>query len=1286
MYNGVNGHLDFSWVPSSDTQTDVVDYEWNMDSLGWVSTGYGTSPQGRFTAGLFGLGVLSDGTHNLQVRAVDGASNRSDPPRSFSFEVDASAPSGIQPSTPSGQQATLTPTVSWSGASSAWKYRVQVIRHLGLGVWSGPIHNEETTLTSMPLPSGILEWNNEYRVYVSVTDEAGNIGANGTERDFDTIDTTEPSVTITSHEVVSGSGAMKLRIRGQVMDNIGATNCSVAIRYDNLLDPWDNITINAARIVAGPVWDAFVRGGVEADISAGVSGADLVGFGIRQVPVQADGTFNVTIPEPGLVPTVEFRPGFSANDQVVWTVTAVDQGGNPAWPAGGSQPGGWRTTTMDPYFGLQRRLLCVDQGRGSLSYDVRPGITGGQSTSDLMSTPGRLHNSRFIWWKVTHNAPGKVSYLDSNQGAWAVNTLGQTFGFFTDSDLGYVASRRMALKLDFWDWLSDPWVQGQFDTYMGDQIRLDSRWEELAPAFDSAEIVMSLIKIGVGVGSQERVSRAAMFGLGQGFDTLNRTITQYGLTQSGISLYVGGYRKLQNGDPMGGLVDVGLFIVGLGDDAIRDAILEVISIKVRDAVLEIATREGVSQAGELAADLAGAVIRNLWKIGTIALEAGNIVFKFADIVNYGIQGGDHITLEDVYAPVVEVEYAGSAPTVQSNGCFVIALGDALDTEMAFDVRNMSGNALYNVWFCLDLWEAKAMMVSADGTQTEVGGVKKESTRTPAVDSELGRRGSITWECFDGSEWVEQGDTNQPPLMIPNGESRRFRVKDVYAISQPGFHAGPYVVQYAAWYNGYPGEPGGRARSASGLLKQPLEVTDSVSPAQVPHAYALSGSENITVCWEKLPSATSGQPVNQDVVGYYVYRATTASGPWNSSAILGDGYVDARQGQSAIYADNSLTLGDHRYYRVAAVDSGNNIGTLSETVDGIVLGDPRLVVSPGNRFLSVPHGHSNTIDAAFTIQNVGATWFTWSATVVAGSATLVPPGGAITNDGIFSVSIDPSTLLVGTNTVSVEIEATQPGGAPASGSPGVVTVQVVRATGPFASIASTYELHSFAGAPGTQTLQGRIVLSNEGGSPMTWSASGSVVGQGWAPSYVPDSGTLSAAASVDIDYELDVQTDAAPATYYLDTTITGNQGNGGQQHTAEIRVSEQQTTSRGTPHWWLEGNGLTGEGYEAEDMLDRDGDGMFAWEEYIAGTSPTNINSNLSILGLDLQSGTGGSPEAVILDWMSVSGRVYSLKSTDDLRGNWGQLLQMPGDGNRMSCSNAVPSEGSCFWRLDVRNP
>jgi hypothetical protein len=69
-------------------------------------------------------------------------------------------------------------------------------------------------------------------------------------------------------------------------------------------------------------------------------------------------------------------------------------------------------------------------------------------------------------------------------------------------------------------------------------------------------------------------------------------------------------------------------------------------------------------------------------------------------------------------------------------------------------------------------------------------------------------------------------------------------------------------------------------------------------------------------------------------------------------------------------------------------------------------------------------------------------------------------------------------------------------------------------------------------------------------------------------------------------------------------------------------------------------------------LDADGDGMFNWQEYVAGTDPTNA---LSYLKIDSVSLTG---EASVT-FGAISNRTYTVEYTDDLGpGEWSRLADV----------------------------
>jgi hypothetical protein len=108
----------------------------------------------------------------------------------------------------------------------------------------------------------------------------------------------------------------------------------------------------------------------------------------------------------------------------------------------------------------------------------------------------------------------------------------------------------------------------------------------------------------------------------------------------------------------------------------------------------------------------------------------------------------------------------------------------------------------------------------------------------------------------------------------------------------------------------------------------------------------------------------------------------------------------------------------------------------------------------------------------------------------------------------------------------------------------------------------------------------------------------------------------------------------------------------------------------TPYLWLAGYGLTN--YNSDAAADPDGDGLIAWQEYIAGTDPTNAASYLRVTE---------APRNVI-GWDAVSGRVYSVYWATNLMSGF-QCLEsnIPWTQTIFTNPIAVPQG---FYKIDVR--
>jgi len=99
-------------------------------------------------------------------------------------------------------------------------------------------------------------------------------------------------------------------------------------------------------------------------------------------------------------------------------------------------------------------------------------------------------------------------------------------------------------------------------------------------------------------------------------------------------------------------------------------------------------------------------------------------------------------------------------------------------------------------------------------------------------------------------------------------------------------------------------------------------------------------------------------------------------------------------------------------------------------------------------------------------------------------------------------------------------------------------------------------------------------------------------------------------------------EAVPSNYYHFVEWTGTVTSADnpldvfmtQPHTI-VAVFGENLATNGTPEWWLAAHGLTNREWNIEAMMDIDGDGMVAWEEFVADTDPTNRLSCLAIVNI-----------------------------------------------------------------------
>ncbi|MFA7369704.1 MAG: LamG-like jellyroll fold domain-containing protein, partial [Kiritimatiellales bacterium] len=116
----------------------------------------------------------------------------------------------------------------------------------------------------------------------------------------------------------------------------------------------------------------------------------------------------------------------------------------------------------------------------------------------------------------------------------------------------------------------------------------------------------------------------------------------------------------------------------------------------------------------------------------------------------------------------------------------------------------------------------------------------------------------------------------------------------------------------------------------------------------------------------------------------------------------------------------------------------------------------------------------------------------------------------------------------------------------------------------------------------------------------------------------------------------------------------------------------------TPYWWLAQYGLTN--FTADALTDADGDGLLTWQEYIAGTNPTNPASVFEITGSSV------TPQGAVIRWSSASNKLYNLSRTTNLLEAFSVIAgasNMPATPPENGYTNPVQAGGASFYRVNV---
>jgi len=140
----------------------------------------------------------------------------------------------------------------------------------------------------------------------------------------------------------------------------------------------------------------------------------------------------------------------------------------------------------------------------------------------------------------------------------------------------------------------------------------------------------------------------------------------------------------------------------------------------------------------------------------------------------------------------------------------------------------------------------------------------------------------------------------------------------------------------------------------------------------------------------------------------------------------------------------------------------------------------------------------------------------------------------------------------------------------------------------------------------------------------------------------------------------------------------------QDHTLQV-YSAANVATNNVPHWWLASYGWTNN-FDQVALSDPDGDGMTVWQEYHAGTDPTNAASKF---GMNTAQAV---PGGFVITWSTVPGKTYKVLYADSPGGPWqedlpsSQVTAGPGETGMSYTDTTVGAAGKRFYRVRVVVP
>jgi hypothetical protein len=164
------------------------------------------------------------------------------------------------------------------------------------------------------------------------------------------------------------------------------------------------------------------------------------------------------------------------------------------------------------------------------------------------------------------------------------------------------------------------------------------------------------------------------------------------------------------------------------------------------------------------------------------------------------------------------------------------------------------------------------------------------------------------------------------------------------------------------------------------------------------------------------------------------------------------------------------------------------------------------------------------------------------------------------------------------------------------------------------------------------------------------------------------------------FQIRLRRDSAPNTVANERVLIDNVR---LLRTPPNNVAAPAVTTQGTPYSWLDNYGLVANAYyKAAALSDPNGNGLAAWQDYIAGLNPTDPTSTFKVVSIQPQSATN-----YLVKWTSVAGKTYTLESKTNLgASSWIPVQSaIPATPPTNSMSVNVGGNSSVFFRVKVGN-